>query len=191
MPRATKEQSELTARAIRAVALRLFAEVGYAEVGLERVAALAGVTRGAVYHHFGSKRGLFTAVVEDAHTVVAGAVLEAAGDDGWPAIEAGCVAFMRAAVDPAVRRVLLVDGPAVLGWAAWRSLDAAHSGTLLVSGLRALDDLAVDAGAAAALLDGAMNEAALWIADGGDADQAERGLLRVIGSLRCGPRDPG
>ena len=101
-----------------------------------------------------------------------------------PAIEAGSIAFMRAVVDPAVRRILLVDGPAVLGWADWRQLDAVHSGRLLVDGLSALDDLAVDPSAAAALLSGAMNEAALWIAAGGAPALAEEGLLRIIGSLR-------
>ena len=191
MARATKEQSELTAQAIRSTALRLFAELGYADVGLERVAELSGVTRGAVYHHFGSKRGLFTAVVGDAQAIVASAVAAAAPDDGWPAIQAGSVAFMRAVVDPAVRRILLVDGPAVLGWADWRSLDAMHSGRLLADGLGALDDLVVDPSAAAALLNGAMNEAALWISSGGDPALAEQGLLRIIGSLRCSPRDPG
>ena len=187
MPRATKEQSEQTAREVRASAFALFAEHGYADVGLERVAERAGVTRGAVYHHYGSKVGLFAAVVADAQAIVASAVAEAAPDDGWPAIEAGSVAFMRAVVDPAVRRILLVDGPAVLGWAVWRELDAAAAGQQLADGLTALDDLEVDPAAATALLNGAMNEAALWIAAGGDAGEAERGLLRIIGSLR---RDP-
>ena len=189
MPRATKEQSELTARAVRASAFGLFAEHGYAEVGLERVAEQAGVTRGAVYHHYGSKVGLFTAVVADAQAIVARSVADAAPDDGWPALEAGSVAFMRAVVDPAVRRILLVDGPAVLGWGVWRELDAAHAGRQLAEGLGALDDLAVEPAAATALLNGAMNEAALWIAAGGDAAEAERGLLRLIASLRRDPRE--
>lgn len=187
MARATKEQSELTATQIRTTARRLFADLGYADVTLERVAELAGVTRGAVYHHYGSKLGLFTAVVDDAQSVVAAAVADAAPDDGWPAIEAGSIAFMRAVVDPAVRRILLVDAPAVLGWTTWRELDAAHSGRLLTDGLGALDDLAIDPAAADALLNGAMNEAALWIAAGGDAALAEQGVLRMIRALRRGP----
>ena len=177
MPRATKEQSERTAQADpRPRAYRL---VRRARLRRRRSRAAShetrACTRGAVYHHFGSKVGLFTAVVDDAQSVVAAAVAEAAPDDGWPAIEAGSIAFMRAVVDPAVRRILLVDGPAVLGWTAWRELDAAHSGRLLADGLGALDDLAVDPAAAAALLNGAMNEAALWIAAGGDAALAEQG----------------
>lgn len=184
MARATREQSEQTARAVRTSAFRLFADLGYADVGLERVAEHAGVTRGAVYHHFGSKLGLFTAVTADAQAIVAAAVECAAPGDGWDAIEAGSAAFLRAVVDPSVRRILLVDAPAVLGWTAWRDLDAAHSGRLLVDGLRALDDLVVEPAAAAALLNGAMNEAALWVAAGGDADEAERGALRIIRSLR-------
>ena len=131
MPRATKEQSEATARAVRGSAFALFAELGYADVGLERVAEQAGVTRGAVYHHYGNKVALFTAVVADAQAIVARAVAAAAPGDGWPALEAGSVAFMRAVVDPAVRRILLVDAPAVLGWALWRELDAAAAGRQL------------------------------------------------------------
>lgn len=184
MARATKQQSEQTERDVRATARRLFAEHGYAAVGLELVAAEAGVTRGAVYHHFGSKFGLFTAVVGDAQSSVAAAVAEAAPGDGWDALEAGCLAFLRAAVAPEVRRILLVDAPAVLGFSAWRRLDAEHSGQLLDEGLAALPDLAVDPAAAAALLNGAMNEAALWISEGGDARAAESGLVRILGALR-------
>jgi AcrR family transcriptional regulator len=182
--RATKAQSEATERRLRAVARELFAEHGYAAVGLERVAAAAGVTRGAVYHHFGDKLGLFTAVLTDAHAVIAGAVAQAAPGTGWPAIRDGSAAFLRAAVEPGIRRIVLVDGPAVVGWEVWRRMDSQHSAHLLAEGLAALDDLAVDPGAAGALLSGAMNEAAIWIADGGEPALAEAALNRMIDSLR-------
>ncbi|WP_114559997.1 TetR/AcrR family transcriptional regulator [Desertihabitans aurantiacus] len=189
MPRASREQSEQTARTVRATARRLFADLGFAAVGLEQVAAEAGVTRGAVYHHFGSKQALFTAVLADVQAAVAAQVGRAAPGDGWEAIEAGCRAFLRASLAPEVRRVMLLDGPAVLGWAEWRRLDAEHSGRLLEQGLAGLTDLAVDPAAAAALLSGAMNEAALWVAEGGDREAAESGLQRLVGSLRRRPSD--
>ncbi|TDE89257.1 TetR family transcriptional regulator [Occultella glacieicola] len=184
MARASKAQSEATERRLREVARELFAEHGYAAVGLERVAEAAGVTRGAVYHHFGDKLGLFAAVLADAHAGIGAAVADAAPGRGWQAIKDGSAAFLRAAVDPGIRRIVLVDGPAVIGWESWRRMDADHSAHLLAEGLAELDDLAVDPGAAGALLGGAMNEAAIWIADGGDPILAEAALNRMIDALR-------
>lgn len=191
MARASREQSEETARTVRVVARRLFTDHGYAAVGLEQVAAEAGVTRGAVYHHFGSKRELFSAVLADVQASVAAAVEESAPGEGWAAVESGCLAFLRASLAPEVRRVMLLDGPAVLGWAQWRQLDAEGSGRLLEEGLRALPDLAVDPGAASALLSGAMNEAALWVAGGGDQVAAEQGLRLLLTALRRAPDREG
>ena len=184
MPRATKEQSEATAAAVRQTARRLFADHGYAAIGLEQVAAEAGVTRGAVYHHFGSKKDLFVAVLTEAQASVARAVAEAAPGEDWQAIEDGCLAFMRASVAPDVRRIMLIDAPAVVGWAQWRRLDREASGRLLEEGLGAQADLLVAPAAAVALLNGAMNEGALVIAEGGDAAEVEQGLIRMVRSLR-------
>src|SRR5690606_9621457 len=115
------------------VAQGLFAKSGYAAVSLEDLAARASVTRGAVYHHFDGKRGVFEAVLDTVHAEIASAVDAAAeaADSPWGQLVAGCHAFIDAANEPGVRRILLVDGPAVLGWQRWRELDAAHSGRLL------------------------------------------------------------
>jgi AcrR family transcriptional regulator len=184
VPRSSREQSAQTELRLREVARGLFAEHGFAGVSLEQVAEAAGVTRGAVYHHFDGKRGLFEAVLADAQGIIADAVAEAAPGDGWQAIADGSVAFLRAAIHPSVRRIVLVDGPAVVGWDSWRRADAQNSARLLAEGLAALEELAVDADAAGALLSGAMNEAALWIVGGGDQAAAEAALLRMIGALR-------
>lgn len=184
MARATKEQSEATARTVLVTAQELFAKHGYEAVGLEQVAADAGVTRGAVYHHFGSKKGLFEAVLDEAQSQVSAAITQAAPGEGWDAIEAGCKAFLRASISPGVRRIMLVDAPAVLGWTTWRRSDARHSARLLEEGLESLIGPEEDRGAIAALLSGAMNEAAMWIAEGGDIASAERALSRVLRSLR-------
>lgn len=184
MPRASRQQAAETERGLRAAARELFAEHGFSAVSLEQVAVAAQVTRGAVYHHFANKRGLFEAVLSDAQAMIAEAVAQAAPGEGWQALEEGSVAYLRAAVHPDVRRIVLVDGPAVVGWDVWRRTDADNSARLLEKVLDTLEDLAVDAAAAGALLSGAMNEAALWIAGGGASPLAEAALRRMISSLR-------
>ena len=94
------------------------------------------------------------------------------------------LAFVRASTAPGVGRIVLLDGPSVLGWEAWRELDRETSGQLLIDGLRELPDLAISAEAADVLLNGAMNDAALWIARGGNAAAVEAGLLLMIRALR-------
>ncbi|MFC8193137.1 TetR/AcrR family transcriptional regulator [Cellulomonas sp. NPDC057328] len=197
MPRATKEQSEATATAVRAAARRLFTERGYAAVPLDEVATEAGVTRGAVYHHYGSRRGLFAAVHAEVQAGVAAAVDEAAQDaaDPWESLERGCRAFLEASVADDARRVMLVDGPAVLGWAAWRDVDAASSGRLLDEVLAELARAGrlrdVPVVATSALLSGAMNEAALWIAASADREAATRDAWDALRDLLRGLRADG
>ncbi|GAA1737701.1 TetR/AcrR family transcriptional regulator [Isoptericola hypogeus] len=178
MPRRTKAESEATAAAVLAAARNLYARRGYAAVAVEEVAAACGVTRGAVYHHFGSRAGLFAAVHADVTAAVA-AEIERATErerDLWASLEAGCRAFLAAVVADDARQVVLVDGPAVLGWARWREDDARSSGRLLDEVLDGLAEAglvrAADVRATAALLSGAMNEAALWVAAAPDRDRA-------------------
>ncbi|MBY6686129.1 TetR/AcrR family transcriptional regulator [Rhodococcus sp. BP-149] len=151
---------------------------------MEQVAVAAGVSRGAIYHHWNGKRALFADVVAHAQEIVGAAVAASSEGDGWDALEAGCAAFLAAAIAPEVRRILLVDGPAVLGWQEWRRSDTEYAGRKLAEGLRALPDLAVDADAATALLSGAMNDGALWIAEGGDPDAVLTALTVMLRGLR-------
>ncbi len=195
MPRTTREHSDATAARILRVGLEAFTERGVAAVTLEEVATAAGVTRGAVYHHYASKKGLFEAALRAAQEQVAEQVAQAAAgaEDPWSALEAGCRAFLEASTGSDLQRVMLVDGPSVLGWDAWRRHDDATSGALL---REALDELtrvgavSVPPGAASALLSGAMNEAALWVA-GADRraaalEEAWGTLRRMLASLRSG-----
>lgn len=194
MARATKEQSEVTARRIREVATALFAERGYTAVGLEEVAAAAHVTRGAVYHHYRNKQHLFEAVAAAAQQRVAAAVASAADavTDPWDGLVAGCRAFLTASVTDTHRRILLIDAPAVMGWSTWRNQDAAASGhhlAVAVTELAAGGRLEVNSPeATAALLSGAMNEAVLRIAEAPDRDAALADtwpdLLRLLQGLR-------
>jgi AcrR family transcriptional regulator len=178
VPRRSRAESDATAARVLEVAAQLFARDGYAHVGLELVATEAGVTRGAVYHHYAGKSALFRAVLSRLQEGVAEAVARAAeaADDPWGGLEAGCREFLTASSGPATRRVLLVDAPAVLGWAEWRAMDAAHSGRLLEDALTELAAAgairAHPVAATAALLSGAMNEAALWIAASPDPTAA-------------------
>lgn len=180
MGRSSREASLVTRQELVRAARELFLERGYDEVGLEDVGSRVGVTRGALYHHFGGKRGLFAAVATVLHAEVA-AEVEAAAEragPGWPGIRAGCVAFLDAAAAPDVRRILLLDAPVVLGWQHWRSLDADNSRRLLEEGLGEIEAAGGlrcgDAQAASILLSGAMNEAALWLAEESDDGAGDR-----------------
>ena len=162
-------------------------------MALEETAAKAGVTRGAVYHHFAGKPALFAAVLAQVQSEVADAVGRAASvGDLWPDLEAGCRAFLVASLSPDRRRIMLVDAPAVLGWATWRRGDAVTSGRLLdnvLADLHATNRLAVDSvPAAAALLSGAMNEVVLWSVEQPDPqsaiEQAWIELHRLLSALR-------
>ena len=171
------QRREQSRRALVDEAARQFAAHGYAAVGLDDVVQAVGMTKGALYHHFGSKADLFRAVLEGVqHEVAArGAAAADAEHDPWTQLEAGCRAFLVASTAPEVQQIMLIDGPAVLGWAQWREMDEAASGRLLAEALTGL----VEAGTIAAvpvepltrLLSGAMNEAALWLAHSRDPAQ--------------------
>jgi AcrR family transcriptional regulator len=184
--RTTKAQSDALARSIREAAARRFAQDGYAAVAVDDVASDAGATRGAVYHHFGSKEGLFRAVLQAAHLEVGAAVAAAAEEvaDPWDGFVVGCETFVRACLNDRFRRILLVDGPAVVGMAAWREGDAAGSGRHLAEAVAELQTLGlIDSRVGPALvpmLSGALNEAALWAAEAEDPATAVADILLVL-----------
>ncbi|MEI5584043.1 TetR/AcrR family transcriptional regulator [Agromyces sp. CCNWLW213] len=194
------EQRERTREEILRIATRRFAESGYAGVALEDLVAEAGLTRGALYHHFGSKQGLFAAVIERAQFAVAEAVEHAAAVVAAPldAFLAGCRAFLEASLAPEVRRILLVDGPAVLGWGDWRDGDLESSARLLDAGVAELAEAGLirarSLGTVATMISGALNEVAIANATAAHPergiDDAVATLARMIGGLS--PRaDPG
>jgi len=183
MARSSAEVAARTARNVLCVATRAFAEEGFAAVSLEDVAGAAGVTRGAVYHHYRNKVGLFRAVAGRLQAEVAAAVVAAAQDAGDEPVErlrAGSHAFLTAITAGAAVRVLLLDGPAVLGWQQWRDLDAEHSGAHLRAVLREVGLEGNLLEAMVAHLSGAMNEAALWLAQHPDDPGAVRAAHQVL-----------
>jgi AcrR family transcriptional regulator len=198
LPRSRKaEQSVATRAALVRAARQLFAQRGYAAVGTEEIVRQAGVTRGALYHHFGGKEDLFLAVfheVEAELTQRIGAiVMEAAATDPLEAMRAGTAAFLEAAREPAIQRITMIDAPAVLGWEEWRRLGERYGMALVTASVQA----AIDGGALerqpvrplAHILLGALEEAAMLVARADDprATQEEVGatLDRVLEGLRA------
>src|SRR5580693_714224 len=135
--RSQAERSATTRQALLDAGRLLFAEQGFAGAGQEEIVERAGVTRGALSHHFGTKQGLFLAVVQDVQSDVADRISRAAIDGGDPMeqLRLGCLAFLDCALDRAVGRIVLLDSPAVLGWQTWREIDAAHGLGLVTEGL--------------------------------------------------------
>lgn len=168
MPRATAVVAAQTARRVLEVACDRFAADGFAAASVDDIARRARVTRGAVYHHYDGKRGLFLAVVTQLQGDVAARVVAAAEmeTDAAAQLRAGSHAFLDAITDAGSARVLLADAPAVLGWATWRAVDAAASGRELRAAVEAVGTVPAPlVDALTQQLSGAMNEAALWLAE--------------------------
>jgi len=166
MARASAAVAAETARRILEVATTHFADHGYTAASVDEVARAAGVTRGAVYHHYRSKPQLFTAVASAQQQLIAEAITETTeGRDAGAGLRIGSHAFLDAITQGAASRVLLIDGPAVLSWEEWRRLDADGPAVLLREGLAeaGADSTLLDALTAA--LSGAMNELALWLSE--------------------------
>jgi AcrR family transcriptional regulator len=125
----TKLDKAATTRAkIVAVARRLFAASGYAGTSTEAVLEGAGVSRGALYHHFENKEALFAAVLEAVETDVTDATGRARMNvtDPVEALHAACDAFLQMACDPEVRQIILIDAHSVVGWEKWREIEERH-----------------------------------------------------------------
>ena len=192
--RTQTERSEATREALIAAARTLFAERGYAGVGTEEIVRAAGVTRGALYHHFDDKRELFAAVyerieVELAERIAAGA-LAANATSPLEAMRAGAEMFLAACTEPAVQQIALLDGPAVLGWDRWREIAAEHGLGLIEASLQA----AIEAEAIVAqpvrplahVLMGALDEAAMLVARAEDSEQMRAEVGQTLGALLDG-----
>jgi AcrR family transcriptional regulator len=128
-PNKNVARGEATRAQLIAVARRMFADRGYEDTSIEGVLREAGVSRGSLYYHFASKEALFEAVAEDVETTVGAQTIAAtAGADGpVAALRAASLAWVRLAGDPVVQRILLIDGPSVLGWERWRAMEERHA----------------------------------------------------------------
>lgn len=174
-----------------AAARKAFAEKGYAAASMDELTAEAGLTRGALYHNFGDKRGLLAAVVEQIDTEMALRAKESAAqaDDLWQGLLAEGVAYIRMALDPEVQRIVLLDGPAVLGdpsqWPSQNSCLEVTKQTvqqLVSQGVIK----PVDTEAAARLLSGAALNAALWIAASAQPEEVTPKAVEAFQLLASG-----
>ena len=192
--RTQAERSESTRGALIEAARGLFAEHGYAGVGTEEIVRTAGVTRGALYHHFDGKRELFAAVYEQveielAQRIAAGALASNA-ESPLEAMRAGAEMFLQAATEPEAQRIALLDGPSVLGWDRWREIAAEHGLGLIEASLQA----AIEAKAIepqpvrplAHVLMGALDEAAMLVARADDPETMRAEVGRTLDSLLNG-----
>lgn len=193
-PMTKAQQREATTTRLIEIACEIFTRDGYASAATEEIVHLAGVTRGALYHHFGSKEGLFQAVLAHIQKQIGERIesVVAEHQKGWNQIIAGSVAFLEASLDPQVQRIMLIDAPAVLGWSLWRELDAQNSMRSLHEGLAELIEAGQIANlpldALTHLLSGAMNETALWIAQSDDPQKSlaegKQALTHLLNALR-------
>ncbi|MGW6033661.1 TetR/AcrR family transcriptional regulator [Gordonia terrae] len=186
--RTQAERTAATRAALIAAGRKLFGERGFADVGTQEIVAEAGVTRGALYHQFDDKKGLFVAVYDDVEqsivAQIAAAVGERAGEDPLAALKAGMRLFLRLCTEPEVHRITLVEAPSVLGWSEWRARGE-EFGFALVEGLIAA---AIVTGQAveqptrplAHVAIGALDEAALFVAAADDREAATEQVAAVL-----------
>lgn len=193
--RTNAEWSAATIDGLIRLARREFSQRGYGGTSVERIAAEAKLTKGAVYYHFGSKEGLFEAVLRAVQRDLVGRIEAHADAHGDPlnGVRAGCEVFLELATDDELRQIILADGPGVLGWAKWRAIDAEYGLGSLKEGLVACreagaigaDDVELDV--LAHLLSGALNEAVFLIAESSDRtrsiEEAKRALAVLLSGL--------
>ncbi|OOG74467.1 TetR family transcriptional regulator [Sinorhizobium sp. A49] len=187
--RSNRERSDTTRGAILDAAHGLFVERGYAETSTPDIVAAAGMTRGALYHHFEDKKALFRAVADREAGAVAARIERATIDDLTPreALITGARAFFDAMAEPGRIRILLLDGPAVLGTREMAAIDAANAQRTLEDGLaEAMAPKVVDRDALAAtatLLSAAFDRAALEIAEGAPTNLYVEAISHLIDGL--------
>lgn len=183
--RSNADRRQATREALVRAGRELFVRTGYAATGTPEIVAAAQVTRGALYHHFEDKADLFEAIIRQDATEVAEAIgrrTEGVGD-ALEALHIGTEAFLDAMAEPGRTRLLLIEGPAVLGTEKMKRIDREISGATLVDGLAEAVGRAVDGRleAQASLLAAAFDRAALEISQGGDRE-IYRALLRSMSS---------
>src|SRR5438445_8143051 len=182
-------QTAATKSRLEKVARDLFAARGFEAVSAEELVAKADVTRGALYHHYDGKEGLFAAVVETVmRELHAELVRQTAGlTDPLAALERGIGVFLKACSEPSVQRILLVDAPAVLGWQRWREMDAEYGLGLIRQALAAAVAMGLlvrrDVDVLAHLLLGSLTEAAMVVARSPSPTRARKGAEQALAAM--------
>jgi AcrR family transcriptional regulator len=190
------ERRAATRGAIIEAASRLFGEQGFSATTVDHIAAAAGIAKGAVYHHFPNKEAVFEAVFEATSEVLARDVRAASRGAGDPleAMAVGNAFYFAACAQGPLRQIILRDGPAVLGWARWREVDARYFSRMIPLTLAA----AMDAGLMARqpveplamLILGAVTEAAMACAASDDPVKTSRETSFALNTILSGLRRP-
>ena len=181
------ESGKQTAANLIKNARKIFTEQGYKNASMEVVVHMTGVTRGALYHHFSGKQGLFFAVFEDALNEITVLCEDAmrSSNDPWEKLIVTTRAFFKACMDPELQQIVLIDAPATLGWSVWRQSDEKKTMVILKDILseliakRMIKPLPLDA--LAHIIWGATSELVLWIAHSHNPESTyEKGFDTVI-----------
>ncbi|WP_433726006.1 TetR/AcrR family transcriptional regulator [Nocardia sp. CA-129566] len=193
--RSQEDRSRATRAALEQAGRRLFAERGFAATSAEELVTEAGVTRGALHHHYGDKRGLFLAVLEQIEIESTKEIENAIGavnpDDILTSMAIGLGVFLEICQRPEMIQITLYDGPAVLGWQAFREFEARHGLGLVIAELERARDAGLIADAPipvlAQLIFSAVTEAGLIVAHATDKEaaraQAQQSLMLLIGGI--------
>jgi AcrR family transcriptional regulator len=181
--RSQKDRSDTMRAALIAAGRKLFVDKGFASTGTPEIVAAAGVTRGALYHHFADKHEMFAAVIRAEAEAVA-TLIESSGSPGLTPAEAliqGGEAFLAAMRQPGRARLMLVEAPAVLSPDILADIDATTGGRTLEEGLRAVG--VAEPGPTAALLSAAYDRAALAIERGDLPGPWHAALRRLVSGV--------
>ena len=188
------ERSRKTSAQLVAIARRFFSTYGYAGTSLEEIVREAGMTRGALYHHFGGKNGLFLSVFDDVQAEIGNRIIEVDKSNLslWDRF-IGCTrVFFEACLDSELQQIVLIDAPAFLGWNTWRKIDEERTLGILRSHLKEL----IEKGIIKPLpleplthaISGANNETLLWIAKSDDPKKALDEAWSTINEFLCSLR---
>ena len=189
--RTQAERSAATRDALVTAGRALFGARGYADVGTEEVVRAAGVSRGALYHHFADKAELFAAVLESVEEMtnarVVAAVMAAGPDDPITAMQRGTAAFLDVCAEPEMARIMLIDAPAVLGAQGWSDASTESDIGLVVQlithGIELGRIRPQPAVPLARILLGALREAALFLASAPDPAAAREEVGAVLNGI--------
>ena len=188
-----QERGEATRESLVEAARRLFGEKGFNSTSLDEIVKEAGVTKGALYHHFSDKEELFKAVAESVRNQTTTKLQDLfLLPDSFAALEAGCLAIFDAYLDPAVRQIVLTDARSVLSPAAYRDLHSRDESAFVRATLRrAMREGVIETEPLrplASMLTGAIGEACTLIADADDPGTVRDDVGRVLSRLLVGLR---
>lgn len=187
------EQGNSTRESLLDAARELFGSQGYGATSTEEIVERAGVTKGALYHHFSDKESLFRAVYEQVEREVSDrAVAHFLEADHWQALVSGCLLWVELHADPAVRQIVLIDARVALGWEAARAIESRLSTTALRGALRkAMTGGVIERRPLRPLsfmLIGSLSEACLYLNEAADKDLARTEVAELIVDLLSGLR---